>query len=56
VAFTAFEMAMDFGVVALMIQRSLDMFASILGTWLPFALIFLSTLLTGLYETRKRIG
>jgi hypothetical protein len=54
-SFTAFVMAMDFFVVALLIQRSLAMFASILGTWLPFALIFLSTYLTGLYATRKKI-
>jgi len=41
--FVAIVMAMDFLVVGLMIERSLAMFKSILGTWLPFALIFGST-------------
>ncbi len=47
--FVAFVIAVDFLVVALLINRSLDMFASLLGTWIPFALIFASTYLTGLY-------
>ena len=46
--FTGFAMLVDFFVVALLILRSLDMFASLLGTWIPFALIFISTYLTGL--------
>jgi hypothetical protein len=45
--FLAFVIAMDFFVVAMLINRSFDMFASLLGTWLPFALIFGSTYLTG---------
>ncbi len=45
--FLAFVVAMDFFVVALLINHSFDMFASVLGTWLPFALIFASTYLTG---------
>jgi hypothetical protein len=44
---------MDFFVVAILIQRSLEMFASVLGTWIPVALIFLSTYLTGLYVSKK---
>ena len=40
-------MALDFFVVALIINRGLEMFASLLGTWIPFALIFTSTYLTG---------
>jgi hypothetical protein len=51
--FVAFVIAMDFLVVALLINRSLDMFASLLGTWIPFALIFASTYLTGLYLERS---
>jgi hypothetical protein len=47
VIFIAFIMLMDFFVVALLINRSLEMFTSLLGTWIPFALIFLSTYLTG---------
>ena len=38
---------LDFFLVALVILRSLAMFASLLGTWIPFALIFGSTYLTG---------
>jgi hypothetical protein len=51
--FVGFVIAVDFLVVALLILRSLDMFASLLGTWIPFALIFTSTYLTGSF-TRKR--
>jgi len=40
-------MAIDFFLVALVVNGSLDMFRSLLGTWIPFALIFLSTYLTG---------
>jgi len=42
--------------VALLILRSMDMFASqgsLLGTWLPLTLIFLSTYLTGLAITKR---
>jgi hypothetical protein len=46
--FLAFVMLMDFFVVALLINHSMDMFTSVLGTWIPFALIFTSTYLTGL--------
>jgi len=43
---------LDLIVVATFIQRSYAMFASLLGTWVPFALIFAATYLTGLYATR----
>jgi hypothetical protein len=46
--FTGFVIVVDFFVVALIINRSLEMFTSLLGTWIPFALIFTSTYLTGL--------
>jgi hypothetical protein len=46
-------MLLDFFVVALMVLHSLDMFASLLGTWIPFALIFISTWLTGLFTIRS---
>ncbi|MFH1934842.1 MAG: hypothetical protein ABIN18_25145 [Pseudomonadota bacterium] len=45
--FDGFVIAVDFFVVALLINRSLEMFVSLLGTWIPFALIFASTYLTG---------
>ena len=40
IIFLVFIIGMDFFVVALLINRSLDMFTSFLGTWIPFALIF----------------
>jgi hypothetical protein len=51
VAFTGVVVALDFLVVALAILRSLDMFASPLGTWIPFASIFAVTWLTGAWVT-----
>ena len=47
--FIAFVILMDFFVVATLILRNYEMFASLLGTWIPFALIFVSTYLTGLW-------
>ena len=51
--FVSFVILVDFFVVALLINRSLAMFASLLGTWLPFALIFSSTYLMGLYLAKS---
>ncbi len=51
--FVGIVIALDFFVVSLFILRSMEMFTSLLGTWLPFALIFASTYITGLYITRK---
>jgi hypothetical protein len=48
VIFVGFVIVVDFFLVALIIIRSLEMFTSLLGTWIPFALIFTSTYLTGL--------
>ena len=48
VLFLLIVMLMDFFLVALVINRSMEMFQSLLGTWIPFGLIFLSTFLTGL--------
>ena len=45
--FVCFVIAVDFFVVGLLINRSLEMFSSLLGTWIPFALIFFSTYSTG---------
>jgi hypothetical protein len=47
VVFTAVPLAMDFFLVALVLLRSLEMFGSPLGTWIPFALIFAVTYVTG---------
>ncbi len=51
--FVGFVMVADFFIVALLILRSLEMFTSLLGTWIPFALIFASTYLIGLVVTRR---
>jgi hypothetical protein len=50
----AFVVAMDFFVVAMLILRSIEMFTSLLGTWIPFALIFSSTYLTGLLTSNPQ--
>lgn len=47
--FVGFVITVDFLLVALVINRSLAMFASVLGTWIPFALIFAATYATGWY-------
>ena len=53
VIFLSFIIVMDFFVVALMINRSLEMFTSLIGTWIPFALIFGSTYLTMRYSSKR---
>ena len=45
--FVAFVVVVDSFLVALLIERSFEMFASPLGTWIPFTLIFLSAYFTG---------
>ena len=52
--FIAFVIGMDFFLVAMLINRSFEMFTSLLGTWIPFALIFISTYLTGLFVIQKK--
>jgi len=51
--FLVFIGLVDFFVVGLAINRSLDMFRSALGTWVPFLLIFGATYLTGLRVGRR---
>ncbi len=51
--FVGFVIAMDFLLVALAINRSLAMFTSPIGTWIPFSLVFASTYLMGLYSARR---
>ncbi len=50
--FLAVVISMDVFLVALIIEKSFAMFTSLIGTWIPFALIFTSTYLTGLYQAR----
>ena len=52
--FVSFVIVVDFFLVALLILRNLEMFSSVLGTWIPFILIFLSTYLTGIAINYKR--
>jgi hypothetical protein len=53
IVFVSVVVFMDFFVVALLIEKSFDMFASLLGTWIPWALIFASTYLTGLFVAKR---
>ena len=48
-----FVILMDFFVIATFVEKSYAMFASVLGTWIPFALIFLSTYLVGWIVNRS---
>ena len=54
--FLATVIVLDIVVVALLIEKSFAMFRSPLGTWIPFALIFLSTYLTGRLTSRAAGG
>ncbi len=49
IIFIGFVIVMDAGLVAPVFEKSYDMFRSLIGTWIPFILIFISTYLTGLY-------
>lgn len=51
--FVGFVIFMDFFLVAMIVMKSFEMFASLLGTWIPFTLIFTSTYVTGLLTVRK---
>ena len=53
--FFSFAILLDFFVIAIFVEKSFAMFASILGTWIPFASIFASTYLVGLFVTRKSV-
>lgn len=52
--FLAVVFALDLLVVALLIEKSFAMFASPIGTWLPFAFIFAATFVTGLLSNPSR--
>lgn len=49
--FLGLAMALDFFLVGLAVRQSLDLFTSLLGTWIPFALIFAATYSIGLLVT-----
>ncbi|MHA1975489.1 MAG: hypothetical protein ACW98F_05075 [Candidatus Hodarchaeales archaeon] len=52
IGFVAFVILMDFFIVAPILEQSYEMFYSILGTWIPFGLMFISTFLTGTYQSQ----
>jgi hypothetical protein len=54
IIFISFVILVDFFLVALIINRSLEMFTNPLGTWIPFALIFISSYLIGLFITKSK--
>lgn len=56
VIFVGFVIAMDAGIVAPVFEKSYKMFESFLGTWIPFALIFISTYVTGLILTKLNVN
>ena len=54
VIFVVSALVLDFFVVALLIEKSFEMFSSIIGVWIPQALIFSATYLVGhLTDARK---
>jgi hypothetical protein len=50
--FMGMAMALDAGIIAPFAERSFAMFSSILGTWIPFGLIFLASTIVGWITTR----
>ncbi len=53
-AFAGVVIFMDVFVVALLVEKSFDMFRSLLGTWLPFLLMFVASWLTGILVGRQQ--
>jgi hypothetical protein len=53
IVFVSVVIAMDVFIVALLIEKSFEMFTSPIGTWIPISSIFLATYLTGLFVTRQ---
>ena len=53
IGFIGFVILMDFFIVAPFIEQSYEMFYNPFGTWIPFLLSFIATLLTGRYVLRK---
>jgi hypothetical protein len=52
--FVGVVIGMDAFLVAPVFEKSFEMFTSVIGTWVPFALIFLSTFLTGLAFAKQK--
>ena len=49
IIFVSCVILMDLLVIAPLVEKSFVMFRSIIGTWIPFGLIFLSVYITGLF-------
>jgi hypothetical protein len=54
VIFMLLAMLLDAGIIAPLAEKSFVMFTSILGTWIPFGLIFLATYLVGMLTVQPR--
>lgn len=54
ILFLSIVVALDLFLVAPVFEKSFAMFASVLGTWIPFALIFAATLITGLITATNK--
>lgn len=52
IIYVSLVIVLDVVVVATLVEKSYAMFANILGTWIPFALIFCSTYVVGAYVMR----
>ena len=53
VAFLGIVVALDLFLVAPVFEKNYAMFTSVLGTWIPFALIFAATYFTGRFASSK---
>lgn len=51
--FVLFPLVMDAGLVAPVFEKSYEMFRSVLGLWIPMALMFSSTYIVGIFAARK---
>lgn len=51
--FLSIVIALDLLLVAPVFEKNFAMFASVLGTWIPFALIFAATYVTGLLTAKR---
>jgi len=56
IIFVFFIILMDFFVIALLIKKNFGMFKCLLGTWVPFVLIFLSTYFTGFIVNKRNVA
>lgn len=54
--FVGIAILMDLVVVALLIEKSFEMFSSLIGTWIPWGLMFISTYLVGSQITRRKLS